>query len=906
MSEKKLVLIDGYGFLFRAYFAIKNLKRSDGVSVNGVYCFTKMIMNLIADINTTHIAVIFDSGSKTFRHEIYSEYKANRPQLPDDLIPQFSMIRDVTKALHLKTIEKVGYEADDIIATLAKKAENEGFNQIMVVSSDKDLMQLVDDKVFMFDAMKSKIIHEDEVIEKWGVKPKQVLDVLSLIGDASDNVPGVPSIGPKTASDLVNKFGSVDAIIENIDDIEQQKRREIIKSNLDKLLLSKKLISLEYNVDLEESLDDLKINPINPSELINFFNSMEFFSLAKKVKESFKVEKNNINNDLFQVKRINNYEVLDECIENLLKNNKIYLDIITNNNDEYENFKNITIIDENKKYKIYIPLFDNYVINDLFSDNTDKGTLKIADVVQKLKVLFENDKIKKISYNTKKIIRILKQYDIILNNYDDISVMSYVLDAGKFEHTLPSLIKNYLFDNVEINIKNIENIYNIIEQYEKGKDIEKIGQDIYEFSLSRIEIIYRLYGLINDRLENSEQKQLYLDLEKPLIEVLADMEFNGIKIDINELNNLSKYFLEKLSAIEKEIFSFAGCEFNILSPKQLGEILFEKLEIPTKKKKSSKSGYYSTDSEILENLAEKGYLIADKILEYRQYSKLKLTYSDVLPKLIDKNGRVHTTFSNISVTTGRLSSYNPNLQNIPIKSEDGAKIRKAFVAKNGYKLVGADYSQIELRVLAEYAKVKKLIESFKNGEDIHTRTAMEVFGTENITPEMRRMAKIINFSIIYGTTSFGLAKRLNSSNNVAKSYMDNYFNRYPEIKIYMDKIVDFVNRNGFVKTLFNRRCYIDVNGSTNKQLYERLAINAPIQGTAADIIKMVMVKLNDKLKEYDAKILLQIHDELIVEVEEKYSNEVADLVKNTMENIVNFSVPLIADVKIGNSWSEIH
>lgn len=905
--DKKLVLIDGYGFLFRAFFAIKNeMRRSDGTPTNGVYGFTRMLINLLVDLNATHIGVVFDSGKKTFRHAIYDKYKANRPPVPETLIPQFPLIREVAKSLNLCVLEKEGYEADDIIATLARQGEREGY-EVLVVSSDKDLTQLVSDKIFIFDALKQIKLGITEVNEKWNVKrPEQVLDILSLMGDASDNVPGVPSIGAKTATDLINEFDNIDNLINNLDKVKSEKRRNALIENLDKLKLSKLLITLDENVPLEETLDTLQVKPINPLYLRDFLNEMEFFSIAKQIEKSFHLneffsEETTTCNSKFEYKKITAAAALNEIIKEFTK--EIFIDFITEYNDNYDEIKVIVLTESCKKNIYYIPLIKNDIY-DLFIKN-DENTINIEKVLEILKPIFENDSIVKIGFNIKKLIRILKAYEIQMHNYEDIGVLSYVLDNGKFSHDLSSIIEQYLSHNVELKIKNIHENNNFLQDYEKNKSLSKITSDIFTFSCFKIEMILTLYKILNDRIQDSTLLNFYNMLEKPLIEVLADIEFEGIKIDIKELNNLSQYFQNKLTAIEKDIYAITKENFNINSPKQLGEILFEKLELPYGKK--NKFHNYSTDIDILEALSEKGYEIADKILEYRHFSKLKTTYSDTLPQLIDKNHRIHTSFSNTYVITGRLSSNNPNLQNIPIKSEEGVQIRKAFIAKAGYKLIGADYSQIELRVLAEYANVKHLIELFQNGTDIHNETAKKIFPDQEITRELRGYAKAINFSIIYGTSAFGLSKRLNTNKKEAQKYMDNYFNLYPEVKEYMQKTIEFVKENHYVETLFKRKCFINMDvKAMQKSMLERLAINAPIQGTAADIIKKAMIKLYEKLQPFDAKIILQIHDELIIEVVENQAPQVAQIVKETMEQIVSFRIPLPVDVNMGDNWGEIH
>ncbi len=902
--EKKLVLIDAYSFLFRAFFAIKDLRKKDGTPINGVYGFTRMIINLLVDLNASHIAVVFDSGQKTFRSTIYPEYKINRPPVPEDLIPQFAMVREVVSALHLPILEKIGYEADDVIATLARQAKEQDF-QVLIVSPDKDLLQLVDDNVFVFDPMKNKEIHSEDVLEKWQVEPKKILDFLALTGDTADNVPGVPNIGPKTAASLLANYESIEDLINHIDLIQPNRIRETLKNNLDKLLLSKKLVELATNIDLIKDLDDLKIRKINPVELRDFLYKMELYSIAHQVEIAFNIthEQSSYETHRFKYKKITDQKILETCIESLSKNNQIYIDLVTNLDESNNNPVYLAIIDSNKKYINLILLNSNHNDNLLYIPNSNY--LSIDVVLQKLKPIFENPKIKKVSCDTKKLISILKTLDIKLDNYDDIIAASYVLNAGKFEQKLSKLIEVYLYDNFELHIENIDIFNKLLQIYEKNKELSKITNDISQFANFRIEMIFYLYKYIFELLDASEQKNIYYDIEKPLIEVLADMEYRGITIDVGVLNILSRFFQENISTIGKKIFDIAGQEFNIASPKQLGEVLFNKLQLPGKKT-TSKTGNLSTNIDILESLSEKGFTIADQILEWRHLSKLKSTYSDILPKLIDKNNRVHTTYSNTAVITGRLSSSNPNLQNIPIKTEEGAKIRNAFIAKPGYKLIGADYSQIELRVLAEYAQVTKLIESFHKNEDIHLKTARTIFDTDDITSDMRRMAKIINFSIIYGSTSFGLAKRLGISNKAAQNYIDNYFNTYPEIKDYINSTLAFARDNGFVKTLFGRICHIVTDTKLEKTFAERLIINAPIQGSAADIIKIVMVELYNKLQKFDAKILLQVHDELIIEVIENQADEVLNLVKKIMENTVKLQIKLIANVKLGNNWGEIH
>ncbi len=885
MEKKRLILVDGYSFFFRAFFALKNIKnRSDGLPVNGVYGFTKMLINLIVDLKSTHIAVVFDTGGKTFRHDIFEGYKANRPPVPEEMIPQFPIIREVVDVLNIKSIEKSGYEADDIIATLSKQAKKNGY-EVWIVSGDKDLMQLVDDNVFMYETKDNKIIGIKEVEEKWGVKPDKLLDVLSLMGDKADNVSGVPSIGEKTAIELINEFGSVENIIENVDNIKQEKRKKAIKENIDKLKLSKQLITLCDSVDLDGlNIDDLSFNMLNPARFRDFLNKMEFFSLARDVEKVFNVSNNNEENKKY--KKITTIEDLKRNCDNI---KDFYFEILTSNITGNVDF--ISFCNNDLYFAIHIK-----ESSDLLSNN-----LSIEDVLGVLKNIFEDKNIKKISYDIKQSINILKQYNINIINYEDIKIIAYLLDNGKYNIVLSNIIEHYLYNNIEIKINNIDRYNSIIKKYE----LENKIVNIFDVVCFRIDMINTLYNILYSRIiDNKELYEIYENIEKPITDILANMEFLGVKIDINLLKQLSNDFSNDILRLEKEIHDISGSNFNINSPAQLSDILFNKLCLP-KITKPTKSGIYSTDIETMETLYQNGFEIAGKIIEYRHFTKLKNTYTDALQKLVDNDGRVHTTFSNTNVITGRLSSNNPNLQNIPIRTEDGEKIRKTFISKNGYSFIGVDYSQIELRILAEYADVKRLKENFKNGLDIHTETAKKVFNINDITPDMRRIAKAINFSIVYGTTSFGLAKRLDKTNNEAKQYMDNYFELYPEIKEYMNNIKDFVKKNGYIKTMFNRICYINLNGP-QKSFLERLAINAPIQGTGADIIKMAMIKVNEAIENYDANILLQIHDELLIEVKDEELEEVKNIVKNTMENIVDFGVDFPVEIKTGKNWGDVH
>jgi DNA polymerase-1 len=915
MQDKNLILVDGYSFFFRAYFALKNIKkRSDGLAVNGVYGFTRMLIKLIIDLESTHIAIVFDTGGKNFRHDIFPDYKSNRPPVPADMIPQFPLLREVANAMGIKTIEKEGYEADDVIATLAKKAKLEGY-KVLIISNDKDLAQLIDDNIFLYDVKENKKIGSDEILDKWGVRPEQLLGVLSLMGDASDNVPGIPSIGQKMATKLMKEYDNLENLINNIENVKPERIKIALRDNLDQLLLSRRLITLNDSLTVAVAIEDLVLKSFNPLKLRDFLYKMEFNSIAREIEKNFidsgddmlPISKN------YKYKKISDINTLKKVCENLSKSNKLtFFSLKTENNDSCENVKTLCFSDENRGHIYFLCLINVNGTGDLFnSDNSNNNNvcLDFEGTIGYLKDIFENENILKVSYNVKKCIRILKKFNVNIVNFDDIGIMSYVLDNGKFNHTMANFIRRYLFSGSSIETSGLEKDSHILEQYENGKSLDSLEiSDMFTFCCREIEIFKTILEMLDERLDNdSGLRELYETIEKPLVAILASMEYEGIRIDVTELKKLSDYFSQKIYEIENKIYKEIGQKFNINSPKQVGEILFEKMNLPNGKK-SRNSGYYSTDTEILDDLYQKGFTIAGDILEYRHYMKLKSTYTDVLPKLIDKNGRVHTNYSNTYVITGRLSSSGPNLQNIPIKTEDGEKIRKTFIAKNGFSFIGADYSQIELRILAHYATVAQLLEDFKNNCDIHAETAKKIFKTTDVTLSMRRLAKIINFSIIYGTTPYGLAKRLTMSNDEAKNYIDDYFRIYPEVKEYMTRIKESAREKGFVKTIFNRVCYINLSSAREpqKSFLERLTINAPIQGTGADIIKKAMIKVSENIRDFDAIIILQVHDELLIEVNDSCVEEVKKIVKKTMENIVEFKIPFPVDIKVGKNWNEVH
>ena len=896
-SSKKLILIDGYSFVFRAYHALAraNMKRSDGTPVGAVYAFTNMLIKTINDHPADYIAVVFDAGSKTFRNDIYKEYKANRPPAPEDLIPQFPLVREAAKALNLSIIEKEGYEADDIIATYTKIAKQRN-HEVVIVSSDKDLMQLVGEGVTMYDSLKSKTIDEEQVIEKFGVKPNRVLDVLSLMGDSSDNVPGVAGIGPKTASELINRFGSLDNVLESTEEITQKKRKQTLEENKDKALLSRELITLCDDVPIETDIEDFTAKEKDIDFLLEFLTEQGFKSLIAKFSKNGSATANNNSKpstNLDEVTKVSGIEDLHKWIKSQGEIRTLSINIESDEKSGKDFGVSFSTFDSS----CYLPFDESSEPSQtsLFGDEVEKDDTKIKldNLLPQLKKLLEDSSILKIGHNTKRLIQNAQLQDIKVTPYDDVMIMSSTLEGGLHKHDLKNMI--------------IRHCPNIAEHFEVSADIEKS-----KMATLKSKAIIELHTFLKARLLTEKQVTLYERIEKPLIDVLSKMENNGIKVDTFVLKSLSDDYSIKISELEKKIHEIADCQFNIGSPKQLGEILFDKLSLATGKK-NKKSGAYSTDVQVLQSLAADGHEIAELALQWRHLSKMKSTYTDALPKQVQNDGRIHTTFEMSSTSTGRLSSRNPNLQNIPIRTEDGSKIREAFVAKQGYKLISADYSQIELRLLAHMADMPVLQDAFKNNLDIHAATASQMFKVDinDVDSDLRRKAKTINFGIIYGISAFGLSQRLGIPRGEAADYIKQYFEQYPGIEAYMKRTVEYAREHNYVDTIWGRKCY--VNGINDKnpslrQFSERAAINAPLQGSAADIIKKAMVTLDSVITEkgYDAKILLQVHDELVVEALESQANEISEVIRDIMQNAVKISVPTSVDVGIGNNWNEIH
>tara|TARA_Y100000590_G_scaffold114293_1_gene130226 strand:+ start:2671 stop:5430 length:2760 start_codon:yes stop_codon:yes gene_type:complete len=908
-------LIDGSGYIFRAYYALPPLSRkSDGLPTGAVNGFCNMLYKLLEDSRSdygkekpTHFVVIFDSARKNFRNDIYKDYKANRTDAPEDLAPQFEYIRKSVEAFNVVSAEMLNYEADDLIATYSEQILKKGA-KVTIVSADKDLMQLVKPGVRLFDPMKSKILGNKEVKEKFGVEPNKVIDVQALAGDSSDNVPGVPGIGIKTAAELINKYNSLEQLLEKAGEIPQNKRRETILQNKNKAILSRKLVTLKSDVPVKQKIETFKLKEIDKEKLYNFLREMEFNRLLSQVISNYgesiekKIEKKNPKNfDLKKYKTILTINELESWIKKIEEKGVVSVDTETDSLNPHEaNLVGISLC-YNEGKACYIPL--------------KQASQKVLDkkiVLNKLKKILEDRSIKKIGQNIKFDYIIFLKNKIKLDPVEDTMLMSYALDAGKHRHNMDLLSEIHL-NHKPISFKEVAGTGK--SQISFDKIPIKLAT---EYAAEDADVTFRLYSLFKERLNEEKLLKIYELFEKPLVNLLAQMEIEGIKINANFLNELSKKFDTKIKKLEKNIFKESKKEFNIGSPKQLGEILYNELKIAVLKK--TKKGGYATSAAVLEDLAFKGHKLPKLVLDWRQLTKLKNTYTDALPKHVNsKTKRVHTSFLLAATTTGRLASSEPNLQNIPIKTEDGKEIRKAFVAEKNYTLISADYNQIEMRILADIADVKELKKAFKNNEDIHSLTASQVFNIslDKIDEETRRKAKAINFGIIYGISQYGLAKQISVSNQEAAEFLKSYFSKFPEIKEYMNKTISFCRKSGYVNNIFGRRCYITGINDRNynvRNFQERAAINAPIQGSAADIMRLAMIKIQQTFNNnsnYKTKMLLQIHDELVFESPENEIKNVVPIIKKIMSDVSSsehhqFSTPLTIDIYSGNNWGEAH
>ena len=893
-KSKSLYIIDGSSYIFRAYFGVRQfLSTSKGFPTNALYGFINMLQKVVREEKPDYLCVAFDSKEKTFRHDIYSDYKANRDVPPEDLAKQFPYFEPLVDAFNIFSIRVPGFEADDIIGTLALKGSNEGC-RVVIVSGDKDMMQLVSPEVKMLDTMKNKWFGIEEVEEKFGVPPEKVIEVMGLMGDSSDHIPGVKGVGPKTATELIQKYGSIEELYKCIDEIDKKKLKEKLVQDKELAFLSRKLVTIDTNMKLDCSLEDLKVRPSKNEDLRKLFSELEFSSMLDGMGEGETKQEAEPPQKKYET-------VLTEASFNRwikkLKKNKIFaLDLETTSLRPVQARAVGISFSCHAGEACYIPLAHNYL--------GVPEQLGVDWVFEKLRPILEDPKIKKVGQNIKYDYIVLKNEGIHLKGIVfDTMLASYLLNPSSRGHNMDALALEH-FGHTTIKYKDVV-----------GTASKEIGFDAVEverateYAAEDSDITWRLYEKLSSLLKGDDLK-IFETLELPLLEVLGDMELQGMALNKSHLQKLSQKIHLLLVKKEKQIYELAGEEFNINSPKQLSVILFEKLELPVVKK--TKSGY-STDVSVLEELAAE-HDLPEVILTYRQLGKLKSTYVDALQEeIFSKTGRVHTSFNQSVAATGRLSSSNPNLQNIPIRTEMGREIRKSFIAEGDNMLLSADYSQVELRILAHLSEDESLMDAFICGEDIHTRTAIEIFGTtaERLDAEARRMAKAVNFGIVYGLSAFGLSRQLKIFPKDAKKFIDKYFLLYRNVKKYMEETVEAAKKTGYTLTLMNRKRYLPDLNSKNRQAREaaeRVAINSPVQGSAADLIKLAMINLDRKIKEKKLKsrMILQVHDELVFECPPEEENEMRALVKKEMEEVMPLKVPLVVDMGWGNNWNDAH
>ncbi len=919
---KHLYLVDGSGYIFRAFFALPPMTRPDGTPVNAVFGFTKMLMKLIADSDADAVAVIFDAGRKSFRNDIYPEYKAHRPDPPEELIPQFALIREATKAYNLPAIEIQGYEADDIIATYAEMARAQGI-EVTIVSSDKDLMQLVNDGIAMLDPMKNRQIGHDEVVEKFGVGPEKVVEVQALAGDSTDNIPGVPGIGVKTAAQLITDYGDLEALLARAEEIKQPKRREKLIENADLARVSKELVTLRRDVPVDEPLEDFALHPPDPEVLRPFLEENAFKSILAQLGAAFDGEAAAAADPRRPAET--RYElvveeaILKDWIEEAAAQGYLAVDTETTSLDAMRAELVGVSLATKPGRACYIPLRHKAP-----GEQAPAGELDLAGggeapvpeqiaparAIELLKPLLEDPGVLKIGQNIKYDALIFAREGVAVAPIDDTMLLSYVLEGGLHGHGMDELARLHLdYETIKFS--------DVAGSGRARVTFDRVPLDkALDYAAEDADVTLRLHQVLKPQLVSERLVTVYETIERPLVAVLAEMERTGIKVHHDTLRRMSNDFAQRIAGLEDQIHKLAGRSFTIGSPKQLGEILFDEMGLAGGKK--GKSGAYATGHEVLEVLAAEGHDLPARVLDWRQLSKLKSTYTDALQNQIDpESGRVHTSYSQAVASTGRLSSNDPNLQNIPVRTEEGRKIRTAFVAEEGARLLSVDYSQIELRLAAEICDEPGLKAAFRDGQDIHAITAAQVFGVpvEGMDPMIRRQAKAINFGIIYGISAFGLARNLGIGQSEAKAFIDTYFERYPNIKDYMARTRAEARERGFVTTLFGRRIHVPGIADKNparRNFSERAAINAPIQGTAADIIKRAMIRVPPALAEAGlaARMLLQVHDELVFEVPKAEVEATAELVRDVMENAclpaLELSVPLTADAGVGDNWAEAH
>ncbi len=894
MSQQNntIYLVDGNSYIYRAYHAIGYLSNSKGLRTNAIFGFTKMLLKLFDDKKPEYAAVALDAKGPTFRHKIYDQYKATRPPMPEDLVEQLPHIKSIIEWLGVKMIEMPGYEADDIIGTLAKMGEEKGYN-IVVVTGDKDFRQIISNRTSLWDTMKDKVTDLDALYNEYGLEPEQIIDLMGLSGDTSDNVPGVRGVGEKTALSLIKDFGSLENVYEHLEEITRKKLKENLESSHENALLSKRLVTIDCNVPLVCDDTDLEISEPESARLSELFRELEF----KGLWEQFASRKTGTKTDYRLC--MSESDLLD-LTEKIKRNGFVSIDTETTGTDPHKaELVGISFsLEPDKGY--YLPIDHIYL-----------GAPKQVDKEKALGILkgvLEDENILKIGQNIKYDAIIFKHNGIDLRGiHFDTMVASYVINPGLRQHNLDYLAQHYL------NHKMIS--YNDVVG--KGKaEINFSGvtvENAMEYSCEDADITLKIKSVLEKQLEEDQNQELFHNLEMQLLPVLMDMELSGIKIDVPFFKEMSGSFTKRIRDLEKKVFEEAGYDFNLNSSQQLAYLLFEKLGLPVQKK-TVKTKSYSTDVKVLKKLALEGHKIPELILQYRTLAKLKSTYLDALVKIVNqRTGRIHTSFNQTVAATGRLSSSNPNLQNIPIRGEEGKEIRKGFIPEDGYYLLSADYSQVELRLFAHYSGDSALLEAFRMGQDIHSRTASEILGValNDVTQDMRRIAKAINFGIIYGMGAKKLADELNIDNKTAKEYIESYYNRYRGVVRYRETMVEQARNQGYVTTLFNRKRYLPEINSDNNRIKadaERIAINTPIQGTAADLIKMAMINIHSRLiKEgYKTRMLLQVHDELVFEVPEDEIYIMQRLIKKEMEDVYKLDVPLKVDAGYGRNWDEAH
>jgi DNA polymerase-1 len=920
-SDSHLYLIDGSGYIFRAYHALPPLTRSDGTPVGAVQGFCNMLWKLLEDLKgedqPSHLAVIFDHSGKSFRNDLYDQYKANRPPAPEDLVPQFPLIRDATRAFGVPCIELENYEADDLIATYTRQAREAGA-RVTIVSSDKDLMQLIEDgQVTLFDTMKNKRIDSEGVREKFGVTPDKVVEVQALIGDSVDNVPGVPGIGPKTAAELIETYGDLETLLSRAEEIKQPKRRENLIEHAEAARMSKTLVILKQDCDVPEAIDEFGTGDPDAETLTGFLKSMEFRTLTRRVEETLGAPVSDETGsatapvDRSAYACVTTMADLEAWIAEAQAAGVIAVDTETDALSACgANLVGVSLATAPGR-ACYIPLAHVHPDEgDLLGGGAAPEQISREEALEALKPLLQDPAVLKVGQNLKYDLAVLSRYGVDVRPYDDTMLISYVMESGLHGHGMDELSELHL-GHKPLSFKDV------CGSGAKQISFDRVPLDkATEYAAEDADVTLRLHEILKPALGPRGKATVYETLERPLPRVLADMELAGVKVDPQRLSRLSGEFAQKMAEHEDEAHKLAGRSFNIGSPKQIGEILFGEMGLPGGKK--TQGGAWSTDVSVMEKLAAEGHDLPNAILGYRTYAKLKSTYADALKAAInERTGRVHTSFSLASTSTGRLASTDPNLMNIPIRTEEGRKIREAFIAEPGNVLVSADYSQIELRLLAHIADVPELKKAFRDGLDIHAMTASEMFGVpiEGMDPMVRRRAKAINFGIIYGISAFGLAANLGIGRDEAKEFIEKYFEKFPGVADYMEAKKTEVRDRGYVETIFGRRIHLPGIKDKNpnmRQFAERQAINAPIQGSAADVIRRAMIRLPGAIeaKGLDARMLLQVHDELVFEVPEKQAPDLIALAKDVMEHAarpaMEISVPLTVEAASGHHWGEAH